>query len=124
MVDSAESQSQDSNKGSIIHRYRDGYLVAKATIRFATLIKILGWIAAITTWIAALVIGSEQIGGAEDKAVVIFSGLIFGTIQLLMVYVFGVLLAAVGQVLRATLDTAVYSSPFLTESEKASSVRG
>lgn len=122
VFETSGSQSTNPEKGLLVHRYRDGYLVARATIAFATLIKGLGWIVAIITWIAAIGIGANQYGSA--KAGVIFTGLMWGVIQLVVFHFLGVLLAAIGQVLRATLDTAVHSSPFLTDSEKETAVRG
>jgi len=58
---------------------------------------------------------SQARGGAE---VLVVGGIVAGLIALLF-YLLGVLVAAHGQVLQATLDSAVNSSPFLTDADKA-----
>jgi hypothetical protein len=46
-------------------------------------------------------------------------GLLFGATVGAVLVVLGILIAAVGQMQQATLDTAVYASPFMNEAEKA-----
>lgn len=45
--------------------------------------------------------------------------LVIGAVVVAIFYVFGIVLSALGQNLMATLDTAVYASPFLTQEQKA-----
>jgi len=40
-----------------------------------------------------------------------------------MVYVIGVLISALGHILKANLDSAVHSSPFLTDEQRAAVMR-
>ena len=46
-------------------------------------------------------------------------GLLVGVVVTLPIYVLGILVAALGQILKATLDTAVTNSPFLKTEEMA-----
>lgn len=75
-----------------------------------------------TVKVIALVIG----GGialislvASIQHIQYFGGIILGAIIAIPIYVLGVLVSALAQVLKATLDTAVHSSPFLTKEDMA-----
>jgi hypothetical protein len=46
-------------------------------------------------------------------------GILVGCLAGLLWYVIGIFVAAQGQILKATLDSAVNSSPFLTDAHKA-----
>ena len=56
-------------------------------------------------------------GGAG--AVGFFAGLLVGGVTFAFFFVLGVAVSAQGQLTRATLDSAVNSSPFLTNEERA-----
>ena len=107
-----------------VKRYTDAYIVAKVTVGIGNAIKIAGLcvgcgIAVLSGLIAVSSLNSNAgIGGIGG---LLFGGIgvCFGVVVGLILFVFGVLLAAQGQTLMATLDTAVNSSPFLAEHEKA-----
>jgi len=116
---SSVSTGTASTPSSAIKRYRDAYLVASAAIAFAAVIKMLGWLVAIITWIAGFILATQQ---REPQMAFIVAAFISGVVQLIVFYFFGVLVAAAGQILRATLDTAVHSSPFLDDQQKAAAI--
>ena len=116
---SSASYGTAPTPSSAIKRYRDAYLVASAAIAFAAVIKMLGWVVAIITWIAGFILASQQ---REPQMGFMVAALISGVVQLIVFYFFGVLVAAAGQILRATLDTAVHSSPFLDDQQKAAAI--
>jgi hypothetical protein len=89
--------------GAVISRYVDAYRIAGITVGFGTGIKVAG--GALGLAMLFLRLGELGFVLAVLVAAVFFS--------------FGVLLAAHGQVLSATLDTAVASSPFLTDEQRA-----
>lgn len=107
-----------SSPSSVLNRYRDGYLVATAAVGFSNFIEILGWIVAVVIWIAGFIYAALQRGDAHPVFIII-AGIISGTVQLIMFYFFGVMVRSVGMTLRATLDTAVNSSPFLDQQQKS-----
>jgi len=96
-------------------RYQDAYLIARLYVGFGTSVKIAGgvtggfvtllmWVSAANSFYAALgMIGGIVIGG--------FIAAVF--------YVIGVVVSAQGEILKATLDTAVNSCPFLSEDDRA-----
>ena len=86
-------------------RYRDAYLVARATATIGKVIKGIG----------ILVIAMGLINAGQSASAI---GLFVALVGALL-YCAGVLVAAQGQILLASLDTAVNSSPFLTNEEKA-----
>jgi len=59
------------------------------------------------------------IASSQNGILYFFAGLLLGVVVAVPIFVLGVLVAAQGQVLKATLDTAVHSSPFLTKEEMA-----
>ena len=92
------------------YRYNDAYLVAKALWTFGEAIKYIGLGLGAIILIAAVIIAAK--GGG---ALVFVCGVLLGLIVAIPICILGVLLTAQAQVLRATLDTAVHTSPFLTK---------
>ena len=90
-------------------RYSDGYKAAKAIIGFGNLVKILGAVAGVIIALVALSLsGALFIGGA-----------LLGALVWLGLFVSGIVICAQGQLLLATLDSAVNTSPFLDDSQRA-----
>lgn len=112
-----------------IKRYRDAYRIAKTINTFGTLTKIAAVIAAGGTVFFFLVIGSmlENTSRSPYMAtssngigiIFFFIGVIIGAITGAILFVLGVLISALGQNLFATLDTAVHTSPFMDNTQKA-----
>jgi len=103
---------------TLMGRYRDAYLVARATNGFGGLIKgIAIVIAALLLLIGFLFMGEGHLGDATFAlgVITIVSGIVAGV----GFYIVGVLVAAQGQILKASLDSAVNNSPFLTNEHKA-----
>jgi hypothetical protein len=99
-------------------RYSDAYLVSQAVDGSGRVIKGIGVIAAAVFLLVGLWwIGNGRVGdGSFPMGVVcIISGLFVGT----LFYLIGVLISAQGQILKASLDNAVNSSPFLTDDHRA-----
>jgi hypothetical protein len=95
---------------SISYRYTDAYRVASAIITFGTTVKVIGAVVAAIIAIAGLAyLGS---GG-------LIGGLLLGAMAGLIFWIAGVFVTAQGQLLRASLDTAVNTSPLLSNTEKA-----
>lgn len=108
-----------------ITRYTDAYHMAKVLVRLGATLKILaialgGGIAAVSGLIVLVSLAGinrspAAIAGIGLGAIGFFVGILIGV----LIFLFGVHLSAQGQLLRATLDTAVNSSPFLTDTEKS-----
>jgi hypothetical protein len=107
-------QTPSSRTATVTKRYRDAYLIARATTTIAGTIKtlslVLGGLIALVGISAPL-----WAGGAE----LLVGGVLLGAIITIPFVVLGILVAAQGQVLKATLDEAVHSSPFMTDDQKA-----
>ena len=89
-------------------RYIDGYRVANHVNGFGQSIKSGGMVLGLIVWA-----GATQLLGSGP------GGFVFGLIVAAIVFVIGVIVSAHGQLLKATLDTAVHSSPFLTNDVRA-----
>jgi hypothetical protein len=94
-------------------RYRDAYVTAKAIDGIGSAIKILGIVLGVIIVLGGLILASQ--GGA----LLFFASLVSGAVTAIPIYVLGILVSAQGQVLKATLDTAVNTSPFLDDEERA-----
>ena len=117
--------SESSETSSLLNRYTDAYSVAKIAIGIGNLIKIVGIVLAVLIFIFAFVLGSfaenQTRGYGNGGAVIItpFIGGLIGFIVGIIFYVIGIIVSALGQILKASLDTAVNGSPFLTSERKA-----
>ena len=95
-------------------RYTDAYLVARTIIKVGGAVKIVGVVLAIVVIIAGIVL---QANGRADG--VALGGFVLGFVIGIPISILGILLSAQGQVLQANLDSAVHTSPFLDDNQKA-----
>jgi len=101
-------------------RYRDAYRVATATVGIGLALKVLAIGLAGLCVIAAVAGISKSIANElTPSAGPLVIGLLEAAAVGVPLYVLGILVSAVGQVLKATLDTAVHTSPFLDTNQKA-----
>ena len=91
-------------------RYTDAYLVARTITAVGATVKVIAFVIAGGIALIGFIAGSQSTQYA-------IGGIILGAIVATPIYVLGILVAAQGQILKATLDTAVNSSPLLTKDE-------
>jgi hypothetical protein len=96
---------------SLQNRYADAYLVAQTVNGTGQTVKLVGFLFAALVTVAGLMAASKM------GAAVGFAGLFLGILVALPFYALGVLVSAQGQILKATLDTAVNTSPILSRDE-------
>jgi hypothetical protein len=99
---------------AVTSRYSDAYVVARAIDALGLTVKGIGIFSGVILGLASFVIASK--GGGTPIA---FAGVIFALLVATAIYLLGVLASAQGQILKATLDTAVNSSHFLTDQDRA-----
>ncbi|MBK7705990.1 MAG: zinc ribbon domain-containing protein [Acidobacteria bacterium] len=121
-ADSSASPELDfgtsSNRAkSVGRRYLDAYLTARAVDAFGKTIKGIG-VAIGLLVIGIALLGALATGRGEGFAIGLMTAII-GALIGTLIYLLGVLVAAQGQILKASLDGAVNSSPFLTDDQKA-----
>jgi RNA polymerase subunit RPABC4/transcription elongation factor Spt4 len=107
-----------SQVSALMKRYKDAYLVAKVTDGFGGMIKGIGIvIAVLLALVGFLLMGNGRAGDATFAVGVmtLMSGIVAGV----WIYIAGVLVSSQGQILKASLDGAVNSSPFLANEHKA-----
>lgn len=100
-----------STSSAIVERYRDGYRVGAGLVGLGNVIKVGGAVIGGLALLTSLSLGALAIPGILFLVAGALSGGVF--------WICGVIVAAHGQTLRATLDTAVSSSRFLTDAECA-----
>jgi len=116
----------DDLSKAVTNRYKDAYKVSKAVVAIGKFIKVVGAIlGAIVGFISLLVGGAmSQLGGMSGRNdgvafIALVVGALYGGIVFLIFYVVGVIVSAQGQILKASLDNSVHSSPFVNNDEKA-----
>jgi hypothetical protein len=102
---------------AVMKRYQDAYRMAKLTILFGKIIKGAG----IAVAAISIVFGGNLNGGPMPG---LYGGLgivaiVIGVIVGGFIFINGVRVSAQGQAFMATLDSAVHSSPFLTNEQRA-----
>lgn len=100
---------------AVTRRYADAYIVARTIVGLGDTIKgvgiLIGLVVAIGSLIAAMKGGMGMILG--------FMGIAIATTIATALYLLGTVASAQGQILKATLDTAVNSSEFLRAQDRA-----
>lgn len=94
-------------------RYGEAYLVARATNGIGSIFKTIGFL------IAALVVVVGFVGADRGGVVVVIGAIVIAAVVFAIFFLLGTLVSAQGQILKATLDSAVNGSPFLTNEQKA-----
>lgn len=116
-----------TRRRAVIKRYADSYLIARATVAFGKVIKVVGAIFAFCIFGISLLLllGSAKslintggVGGAT-AAVAIFASALWSALVWFVFALFGTVVSALGQNLLASLDEAVHTSPFLTDEDRA-----
>lgn len=102
----------------MIRRYESAYSVANGLVNSGDGVKYLGMLVMVLS-VLLLALAVPAVGGERVVVLILGSG---GIILGLNFYNMGVLRAASGQLLLATLDTAVNTSPFLSNDEKKSAL--
>jgi heme/copper-type cytochrome/quinol oxidase subunit 4 len=107
-----------SEVASLMKRYTDAYLVARATNGFGILIKVIGIVIGILLALIGFMVASQS-GPRDPMSILGIIGIAFGVFTGALFYIIGVLVSAQGQILKASLDSAVNTSPFLTNEDRA-----
>jgi hypothetical protein len=105
----------------VVGRYADAYRVARATVLIGTLIKVVGVLLGLTVGagLFALFAWQGRQFGGNTAPLGFFVGLLTGVATFAFFFVLGTVVSAQGQLIKATLDGAVNSSPFLTNEQRA-----
>jgi hypothetical protein len=118
--------------GTMVQRYRDAYLVGRTIVAFGRACKAAGWVIAVII-VGLLFLSLTKSPNGYDNSpfsqgpnpfttvsaifVIFFAGAVW-----VVLHIAGILISASGEILFASLDTAVNSSPFLTDDLKASAM--
>jgi uncharacterized membrane protein required for colicin V production len=113
--DGASTLSKQAS--AILKRYRDAYRVARVTNGFGVAIKVLGLIGAGLLVLLGAAVASD--GPRNPLSLLGVLGIAFGLFAGALFFIIGVMVSAQGQILKASLDGAVNSSPFLTNEHRA-----
>jgi hypothetical protein len=113
---------------TLTKRYQDAYLVAGMTVGIGNTIKIVGYVLAALIFISTLAFANiaaqpSQPFKPEYSGGIFFAAMLFGGFYAFIVgfvfYIIGVIVAAIGQGLKAILDNTIGNSPFLPDDLKA-----
>jgi hypothetical protein len=113
-----DTTQQSRYAAKVMKRYNDAYLVARATSGIGGTIKVLGWV--FGGIVALLGFANAKHGYGPPDPLFQFGGIVLGLVIALPLWVLGILIAAQGEILKADLDDAVNTSPFLDNDQRAS----
>lgn len=99
-------------EAAMASRYAGSYTAAETIKRIGTVVKVVGLVLGFALVFMGAIV-SDQLGAAA-----FFMAVLHGTVCAALFYVAGVVLCILGHILNATLDSAVHSSPFLSEERK------
>jgi len=91
-------------------RYTDAYLAARTITAFGAIVKGIAFVIGGGIFLVGLITSYQSWQ-------YIVGSIMLGVVIGIPIYVLGVLVSAQGQILKATLDTAVNSSPLLSADE-------
>ena len=109
------AESMSAMRGvSLSTRYAEAYARANAQARIGALIKTASFV------VGGLIVAVSVISGLGiGEFTVVLIGALAGLLVGVIVYAFGSMIIANGQILKATLDTAVNTSPMLNNDDRA-----
>jgi hypothetical protein len=125
-----DSTQRSNYTAKAMKRYWNAYLVARTTAGIGGAIKVFAFLSGITVAVIGLYLGQQRYGSPNPifqyreltvgpNHIFQFGGLVAGVVVVIPLYILGVLVAARGQMLKASLDEAVHTSPFLTDEQRA-----
>ena len=106
-----EREGTQGISAPLVTRYKDAYRVGQTIVRLGDTVKMIGIVGAVLLAFLGL------LAGGKLGVTVALGAFLLGAIVALVFFVLGTLQAAQGQMLLATLDGAVNSSPFLSRNE-------
>jgi uncharacterized membrane protein required for colicin V production len=119
-IDTPRSEPLYAN--SMVTRYVDAYRSAAFQTKLGGTVKFIaflfGAIVGLLSLLVMLTGMSQQSFGPNPLTMFGFSGLISGIVGGFLGWVLGVMISSQGQMLKATLDAAVNSSPFIQNSDR------
>jgi len=100
----------------LAHRYTDAYRTAGFVVGIGTAIKVLGFILGAVGFLGGAVLGS---GGSSDfgkamQAPVGIGLIVISVLIFVWFYILGVIVSSIGQMQKASVDSAVNNSPMLS----------
>jgi hypothetical protein len=126
------SASVATGRSPVVNRYVDLYRTARVMTGLGTTVKTVGIVAAAVIFLFWFIVGiaaasqtsSSPFAAQSSAGIVSFFvptiiGVIFGALVGGLFFLFGVLISAQGQLLMAHADSAVHTSPFLSDKERA-----
>lgn len=113
------------NTGAVADRYEDAYRVAQGLVVLGRVTRALVSIPVLALVVCAIRLLSDaqaskaQLIPASVSQGAVVMGIIVAAVLGFLLWILGVLVSASGQGLKATLDCAVNSSPFLSDRQRA-----
>jgi hypothetical protein len=114
----SSSATLPNQVSAVMKRYKDAYTVARVTNAFGGVIKATGIIIGGLLALIGFMVASSS-GPRDPVSILGIAGIVVGIIAGALFFIIGVLVSAQGQILKASLDSAVNTSPFLMKEHRA-----
>ena len=109
----------DDRARRVVRRYRDAYAEARVIIQVGTIVKTAAIFLAIGIFAGILLMANYASYNNEVSGEAVVAGLVISCPIGFSIFWAGVLICSTGQLLLASLDSAVHGSPFLDDEGKA-----
>lgn len=107
------SMANSFSDDDVPDRYRDGYSNVQLIGRLGSIVKVAGVILALVLLLLSFI---GRVDGSWKMLAI--GGPILGIVVGGLLLILGVIVSAIGQILQAVLDTAVNTSPFMSDEQK------
>lgn len=98
-------------------RYKDAYRQARTIVGIGSTVKVTGGVIGIIMILGTLIACSQLTSGTALGVFIV--GAVCSSCVVLLIWVCGVLISSQGQIMKACLDSAINSSPFLSDEHRA-----
>jgi hypothetical protein len=128
-MNSTYAMPQTVNDGAtgtaFVQRYADLYRAARVMTGLGETVKVVGLVSAgvvFMVWFLMAVAAAQGFGGGLAFFMCLIIGVAFGALVGGVFFLLGVLISAQGQLLMSHADSAVHSSPFLSDQQRAAAM--
>lgn len=107
--------------GKLAHRYKTSYELASLLVKLGHAVRIIGFVLGGIAVICGLIAAIAQATDNEAAAGlgIFLMVLLYTAVIVFLMFIYGTVVAGIGQLIEAVSDGAVFNSPFLDDDERA-----
>lgn len=111
------TRDASEQSGALGQRYRDAYLVARTTVGAGSVMKTLAVVVVVIVGLGSVLIAAQLTDEAQQLLLIGVAATV-SVVTGFCLFILGILVTASGQLLMATIDVAVNTSPLLSNDQR------